>query len=1255
MDPITAVIAFVASQIVCAAIEDSLYLRIKYFFFPKATFQRNLENLIFETIREYQLKYPYDMYNTKFPFYLSEILLNQLLNYKLFKKESPKIDDKLFKSNPNIIPPNNQELREFYSIFNSKIKLDRELRRLYIEENYQEEIFILSDKTEALTDSVNNVIEEINNFYNQEYQEWLCKIEIDIKNFRPKSALEIIEFLENKIANNISISRKVDDKIKAKFLFLKGICKKELWYTEEGNKEILGAFSLDSENIFYKEKAAIAYIELEEDNIAKEIASNILEKFPDNETALCINCLFSGNKIEESINNIPNFISKKKGFKTILGILLIIKKRFKEIEPIFADEIKNYQIPDRITFENKEYHHFIILSLFERHFKKNLLINLNSKGSKVISENIMLINKIVDLYIQAYTDTEKVSQLYYNKYLKYQTEYLMTASEEYVIEMYNAYNEIKSIEKESLAVGLTHCLCQISEFGKVITIIDNFKRPILNELYFIKSFAFSKLNNLNSAREFFYKYLKNLKEINGSNFLTVLSNSEVLFKDKDEFRKFIGKIESYSILNETSNKLLQIFLGIKEGVDKDILVKSLSELDLNTTDSSYKKIIAYFYSILEEYEKSNNLLQEYINEENESLELKLYIENVYLGKNNINELLRLLKLWRINGFSPIQDFFIREIRLLSSIPDWLEMEIVARKAHEFFPENSYFLYSLIHSMHKLHNDENLRQILDSKLKDINFTQEEIIRIAWIAARQDDKNLAFELLFQLANDFNNKSAREQFFYIFSVLNREEKDIIVYTEVKDDLFVHISVDGNEQLIEINEKSKRTDPRVNLLTNKKIGDIINFQVPISNEYVQIKVEKIYDKYQKLYYDILKEVKDNKASGLNIQSMDVVSNDADSLKSSLIENFGKISQFEKDLRHEKLNMYYNRKASFSEVARSTFNDNVIDSYYYLASNSSNGYQIQQINLQPKHSLKEDLNFVIDLPSLLLIYELEKEHGIKLSKKFNVSTFLIENIEDELYQTEIEGEKKLALSITTTNVIPFFYPDDYKQKRIMYLKDILSWVKESTISRPVSEKMEILEKVRNQKPGWDNYFEGLSDTAFLADCPNSLLISDDAFYFELFKNNGKVISLEYFFKILFPDKMNDVIRPFLLQRNYIGLEIGCTDLTKAFEESYGLNYNNYDKCLKNLPYNTKANPASIFEYVKFIKEIYMKSEIPIFAKKEISRNVFVMSLKGLQLNSEIINRINNFIDSEFYLLQNYVDSVKEDLGSALQIVLQRI
>lgn len=1256
MDPISTIaITYVASQLLSEAIKDSIYLKIKYSFFPKKTFQIRLENLIYETILEFEAKYPYDINSSNFPFYHSQILLDYLLKFRLFRKSLNKISKEIFKTNQNIIPPNKQELSEFYSIFVSKVKHDKDLKRLFIEENFQEEIFNISNEMNSLKDSVDIAIEELNGFYNQEYQEWLIKVDNDIKNFKPKSALENLEFLETKISSDIKLNSRIDNRIKSKFKFLKGICKKELWNTHEGNKDIIEAYRMDPINLDLQEKAALSFIEFGEDTEAQKIGDNILKKFPENETGLSLRCLFDKNSLVESINSIPNFISKSKKFKTILGRMLLVKRRFEEIGIVFSNEIETYNIPNRITYENKEYNHFIMMLLLERHYQNNTYINLNSRVLKINSEEIKLLNKIVNLYISTYNDTEKPAQLNYNNYLKCFTEFLMSAESKHVLEMYNAYNNISSNEKEDLALGLTYCLCQIFEFDKVITVINNLKGSILNEFHFIKSFAFAKLKNLNSAREFFYKYVKDIKEVNGSNFLTILGNSEVLFQDKEDLRKFMENIESYNILTESSKKLLQIFLGIKEGKDKSDLIKSLAEFDLNTIELPYKKIIAFFYSILEEYEKSNTLLKGLIDEQNETPELKLYIENLYYSKNNINELLRLLKLWRINGFTIVHNFFIWEIHLLCSIPDWFEMEIVARKAHELFPENSYFLYSLIHSMHKLHNNESLRQILDSKLKGIDFTQEEILRIAWIAARQNNKILAFDLIFPLANDFNNKSAREQFFYIFTILNREEKDVIVYTEVKDDLFVHISADGNEDMIEINEKSKSNDPRVKLLINKKVGDIVNFNVPISNEFIEIRIEKIYDKYQKLYYAILKEVKDNKASGLNIQSMDFPSGDPDSLKSSLIENFGKMSQFQNDLRQENLSKYYKRKASFSEVTRSVFNDNAIECYHYLASNASNGYQIQQINLQPIHNLKEDINFAIDLPTLLLIYELEKEHGVKFFKKFNVSSFLIDHLEEELYQTEIEGEKKLTLSITTTNVIPFSYPDDYKEKRIKYFKDILSWIKENTISRPVSEKLEILEKIRSQKPEWDNFFEALSDTAFLADCPDSILISDDGFYFELFKNNGKVISSEYFFKILFPDKMVDMIRPFLLQRNYIGLELGFNDLIKAFEDSYGLNFSNYDKCLKNLPYNTVVNPASIFDYVKFIKEIYMKPEIPIFAKKEISRNVFAMSLKGLPLNNEIINWIYDLINSEFYLLQNHVDSVKDDLKLSLQIVLKRI
>jgi len=149
----TTVTLYIGNIILSHYIKEEIWVkRIWKNLFPPKSFKVELMNSIDETIREFETSHPYEKDGIKFPFYYSKILDDILVKHILFNNyqyNSEYISNEL-QNNPNIIIPTNKEIENFFQLFVSKIEANKELKKLFIAENYQSRIFVLAEKIDSI-------------------------------------------------------------------------------------------------------------------------------------------------------------------------------------------------------------------------------------------------------------------------------------------------------------------------------------------------------------------------------------------------------------------------------------------------------------------------------------------------------------------------------------------------------------------------------------------------------------------------------------------------------------------------------------------------------------------------------------------------------------------------------------------------------------------------------------------------------------------------------------------------------------------------------------------------------------------------------------------------------------------------------------------------------------------------------------------------------------------------------------------------
>jgi hypothetical protein len=159
MEPLSIALSYVSLKFVDQFLKEEGYGRFKKFIFPEKKYRNKLAEIFYETIEEYRTLYPKRQNDTKFYFFQSQILFEELNKYVLFETEIPDYKEIIERFNefPNIIIPSSEELKYFYELFVSKINVDKKLKSLFVDENYKIKIFELSDKLLLIETKIDDI------------------------------------------------------------------------------------------------------------------------------------------------------------------------------------------------------------------------------------------------------------------------------------------------------------------------------------------------------------------------------------------------------------------------------------------------------------------------------------------------------------------------------------------------------------------------------------------------------------------------------------------------------------------------------------------------------------------------------------------------------------------------------------------------------------------------------------------------------------------------------------------------------------------------------------------------------------------------------------------------------------------------------------------------------------------------------------------------------------------------------------------
>ncbi|WP_298740164.1 hypothetical protein [uncultured Chitinophaga sp.] len=1101
-------------------------------------------------------------------------------------------------------------------------------------------------------DNLSQVFEYLSTLL-QEYNEQLKSIEGLIKGFKPKTAFNLLENLEERV-NALDAGRK--EKVQSRLYYLKALCKKVQTNSSPAEvfSDFLRAYQLDRNDKILQQNALLAYVNLKDSGKAIELADSILQYDEYNATAQFCKLVLAANPLA-FIKEIPTPVFKNSAFQ--LNVLHhFLEKRIiesKEEITMFGIDYKDcLTLSSNLTFDNQDRWLMVIDTRYNDFVQKHHEKQLFHEGFvPEINQELTEVIIILEKYIDTLQSTEISDNLYHQTFLLYNLKEL-TNKGKYLSDLVEHYEKLPKQTWEYTA-AVCQLLIRNREYAKslrYLTLYEENGELINKDFLLLKFLCQYFVGDKIALKKTFNRYLSRLEALDRVSTFNILNTClRALFETstEEEPKEYYSLINQKTFTSPTIRDLFQVCYRIRylrerfspELFEKLNELKSSDELDV-----PWKGVLAESLISIGKRGDAINYLDSFINKEEISDILYFYIHSLYqqlLDKEDdergrYQELLRLLRFWRTNSQSANELFAGFEHNLYTEISDLDNLEEVDKFLIEKFPENERYILAYLSVLENKKNVKEIERIADA-LK-VKYENEKIgVNISGLLLRTGIKEKAFAILYDLASNPLNTIARSAYF-ANSLMFKEFFDY--FDEVKLGAWVILDINGKPQKQFI---SKAEGFQGELIGRKK-GETFTRQAKVFEDIVSVEIIEIFNDATNLFREIIDEA-ENPLNELGIQKFKLpAAATAAEFEQALIHQFGARGTLEKEANEKLLTDYINYRIGFTEITKHLFRQNHIEAYFYLTNDTKYKFTTIPNGLTAKIDPESHKQFSLDFSTLILFYDLCKQFEITPKHKFLISTLIQKEIENDLTTLKFSTEDSMSVLITHESVYKNFVSEDQKMAKIRFLQSLMSWIEEHCIVDLVKEKLDIVPKLRkNEDIATDVSTEMLTDYMFVSSRENTRLISSDSTLFLFKVNNGlyrNIVNPEKYLLTYHPEKVTTSLYRYLLKSNYLGINISYDTLRNEFFDFLAGKENYYLTCVENLQFSVHGNIEVIEVAAKFLKELYLTPFLKTNDKGLYSLQIMKTVKHGM--NRHQLDSFIKAIRREFKLMGHMYDDINE-------------
>lgn len=1094
-----------------------------------------------------------------------------------------------------------------------------------------------------------------------EFKEQLKTIETLTNQFKVRTALALLIDLELRAKE---IEHPDKNKILGKISYLKAVCKREFpeTKTEDAAKDFITAYKLNSSDISFRDRACIEYLNLHEPQKSISLAEDILKWEEFNLAAWYVKAVTSSD-LKSFILTIPKTVLTDYNFQLGLIQHILLTGTLN-----FFEDLSEYQLTLYLDFSKYKDLSFSNLEAWRIAIDLAVNIFFNDHPEKYVSgekfnfqssEAANSVFKLLTAYVEKLQNTELKDSIIHQQFFLYYFSYLInnkTADLDFLKGLF------PKIDKEFWFY--TFCFCQIlnhnSQFDLSLEQVLNYEtqcEKTSTEFYLFKSSMLLLCGRINEVSACFSDYLHSIDIIdqrNGLNIIKGILNILYIKAGSKDILPQLEKVRKKNFINNELKSLLEITITTRylDCYDTEQIFEDLIKLlDCSSFDFQWKTLIAENLNAIEKRKEAVNYLKTFVDKKTVNESLRFYIIILYeqlCDKNDqerglYDELLELLKFWRINSKYPDEKLLQYEHNLYNEINHYAEIEEIDAYLYEHFPDNEQYILMYLNVLEQNRNFEKIKEISDNIKWEFENEHFGVVVSTILMRTKIDIEKGFRMLFKLASNPNNTTARKNYF-ASSLLLKEQQFFTSYKEVKIGHWVTYMVGEKKEHLKIERESGLQKEFI----GRKSGEIFTHVGGFSGKIITIQILEILNDAWHLLRNIQEEA-NNPINELGFESIQIPPN-TDDFINLLKSQLGTIGLKEKEIKEKAFDDYNNYRIGFSEVSRIVFRENHIDSYLHLTSNLGSKFTtIPSFLTKPVAAYGKETNFGIDFSTLMLFYFLEKELEFEFTHRFAISYLVKNEIDREIEELGNSPSSSMTLQITPQFIRKYDTPEDYNQKRTEFLQLLLEWIEKNCKIDLVPEKLDLLPKFANHDR-IEGMMKMLVDNLCISDRDNWQLISSDSTLFLFTRNSntmGNIVNPEKYLSSFYPEKCDSEFYRFLLKSNYIGINITLDTLKNEFYQYLSNGKNFYSLCLENLQYNIHVNPKIVVMLSKFLKDLYIMQVLSLEKKNMYAHAILSRAFYGMP--REVIIDFNKQVATDFKLMGNLYDQVSIVAKSILQ------
>lgn len=1196
-----------------------------------------LNHIISATIEEFADIRPVESTHDTFPFYQSQIIINELV--KLGVEESDEdtvrnIEEELEK-NEHIIKPKPGDLRLFLDLFYANCTKNEKIKQLHIEKFYKEEVFIISQKIDRLQNSVDQIAILLRESLKTEWKRQFDVYKKELTKYKPKTALELLEKLDETIRES---GNEFPNSIMAKLHQMKALCY-EMMRDKKYDNEYHMCYVMDNKNVQYMEHETIWLLYKKKKDEAIALAKSIKERDEDNPTALFV-LSFDENRenFGQNLNALPQYVKKSARLLSLVYQYIVNRQVITATDPLICFLIDNYERQEDVCddfahfMENHrrmEYVQFVYIITTHQYFFDKRMTS-TPQMEEIYSLSSVLAKQMRGTEIEAL-----FPEVYFFEGL---SGYIVKDIKEGLI------NAIGCIDSKKTNYLLLHAVClQYEDYNEeAIKIVDTMNEA-KDQAHFLKMHIYNKTQNKEKALEEYALYLKSLVIIDKLNFPRVFNgviNKMLNPTDTDmiDMENLMSKQFEY----EQHRKLM---VDLKKCIDEpnESNYRVLCE-DANKEEVDFKSAIAFVTLMGGYHQLALPIYEEIVMHGVYDERMFYYLQALHLGKTHNELLLALLKNWRLYADHQEIKLLEIELQLRMRLREWEEALDVIRILYGMKPlaENLYAAYLVI-----LVNNGKFMEV--GQLKDlapsIMFTTDNYI-LETASALNEAGYLEDAMNFLLPYAKSSDRPRLRMFYL--TLCHSSKDgstaLKQYDEIIEGSYVFYTLNGEEQKTPLFIKPHSSMPSIKVLLGHKKGDVVSIDRGLGTMSDKVEVKMIANDHYALMKEIYGEMENPITSQLPGKMFKLPDDtDIESLNDFFIMNFASQEEHRRQVYKDCLAQYDRGDMPYGMVPILLYEGDFIRGYYILCG-EEHGILLNPQCREEQFNYAQEIEYVLDYSSLMLFFELSRTEGFEFKQRFVVSKVVEEIAQQELEELEKLPDDSLSLDISIKGVTPIIHTKESKQWQVDLIRDLLDWIRNNCKIETAEGRLDVLmeHEIRFEVQGGYS-LDYVADYIKLVD-KNRILVSDDKLLQQMYLPMKQGISSYTYLKNVFDD--NTICRN-MLKMHYIGVPINAELTYKEFLKKQEGCENVYNQALKGWSYLVSVNRAFIIsELVRLVKKIYLTPIIVTDLHMEVE-NVFVTVLMSV-CDINVFFFLQKELNAEFKLLGQKLPQVLHDLLMAL-------